>query len=204
MKNIEVEVDPLNGEAGSTVESEKEKQRQKWRVKKQKQRAALKQHKQALGTEDRSEWFERNRAELKSEELADWKAQDDYVRDLLFSMETVVNVRELGPELIEIVTEFVRENPCPHLGYVMRSHEIPSDWSTGVLRKNAKYWQDAALLELLYAEGPATERYVKYGLLSGIPDWRVARFLTDKAKWPWEKVSALLGYITDDGKTRYV
>jgi hypothetical protein len=181
------------------TESEAEKRRRLWRERKRKQRIVEREQKTAQHTEDESEWWTRNRALLSPTELAALLTQDALCKDFIVMMDYAgkhnVSLVDLDyvfeKDCLAAVVEFVKQNPCPHLGYIHRDQNIPSDWD------DRKYWQDPSLLERLSAEGPATESFVKYGLLSSIPDWRVERFLMDKAKWPWMKVAALLGQGID-------
>jgi hypothetical protein len=205
--------DPIiPGEAGATAESEAEKRRRLWRERKRRQRLEQREIKVAQTTEAEEEWWARNRALLPPTELEAMIAQDalclDYVTVLDYATRNNISLDDLNyildeKDCVADLVEFVKQNPCPRLGRIHKDPDIPTDWSTGVWRKGAKYWQDPALLERLYAEGPATERIVKYGLLSGVPDWRVSRFLLDAAKWPWMKVADLLGYETERSVVTY-
>jgi len=169
--------------------------RKRDREKKRKQRVGEKQEKAASTSETENEWWESNRTTLAPETRETMKEQDAHIRDVLLSMKTVIDVQQLDPELIQIVVDLVTEHGTAHLGCITRDPDIPADWSTGVFHGYAKYWQDTTLLSKLVAEGPATERYVKFGLLSGLPDWRVVEFLHKKAGWDWWKAADLVGYI---------
>lgn len=100
-------------------------QREEWRLRKQQQRA---REKAAQQKSTEQEQWEKNRADLEPETLAAMKAQDAHIRDLMFSMEIVVNVQELDPELIDIVKAFVEENGVVHLGYISKN-DLPPDWA---------------------------------------------------------------------------
>jgi hypothetical protein len=201
------EIDPIvPGEAGATAESETEKRR-RWRDRKRKQRSEQKEQRVASSSETKDDWWASNRALLPQSELVAMLMQDGLCLDQIHWMEHGDKVPADDPDFVSMeegvdcLVDFVKKNPCPHLGAIRQDPDIPSDWSTGVWRKNAKYWHDPALLDRLYAEGPATERLVKYGLLSGVPDFRVERFLVGKAKWLWQKVADLLGYKIDHNNT---
>ena len=181
------------------TESEAGKRRRLWRERKRKQRIVEREQKTAKNTEAKDEWSSRNRALLSPSELEAMLAQDaaclDYIRMMEYAGKHNISLEDLNyifeKDCVADLVEFVKQNPCPHLGYIHKDPDIPPNWSS------AKYWQDPALLGRLYAEGPATERVVKYGLLSGVSDYRVDRFLQDKAKWSWDKVAVLLGMGID-------
>ena len=200
------DTDPIvPGEAGATAESEAEKRRQKWRERKRKQRAEARDQKAAEITESKAEWFSRNRAKLSPDELAEMQAQDARCLDHVLVMNYMDancltdDPAELGITLgglneiferdcvADLVT-LVKENGVTHLGYIHRSDEIPQDWPS------RPFWKDAELLAALEQEGLQTGQYIRYGLLAALPDWQVAHFLQDHAKWPWDEVAALLGY----------
>jgi hypothetical protein len=177
--------------------------RKRDREKKRKQRVGEKQEKAASTSETEKEWWEGNRATLAPETLAAMVEQEAYIRDVLYGMQIVVGMPKSDPELIQIVVDLVKEHGTAHLGRITRDPDIPADWSTGVFHGNAKYWQDTKLLSKLIAEGPATERYVKFGLLSGLPDWRVEEFLTGKAGWTWQQAADVVGYVTSRNTVSY-
>jgi hypothetical protein len=153
-------------------------------------RDELKKRKVAASQETEQAWWEHNRALLKPDELAAMQAQDEYVRDLMLSMQTVIDVKVSDPELIYIIIGFVKEQGVTHLGAITKS-EIPANWPT------RRYWADADLLNKLTGENPQTEQYVKYGLLSALPDWQVVEFLHKKAGWIWNDAADLVGYRTN-------
>ena len=153
------------------------------------------------------QWFEKNRAELEPEKLKELQARHERVLDSIHSMG---HGAELDPSdplyvsvegIVDILLDDIRTyGECPHLGYIMRDQEIPSDWSTGAWRDGRKYWHDPELLQMLYAEGAATELYVKYGLLSGPPDWIAVNFLTAHGQ-DWNKAASAVGYfVPETGK----
>jgi hypothetical protein len=166
------------------------------REKKRKERTKQQHEKTASIAASEKEWWAGNRATLKPEELTAMREQDAYIRDILFSMETVVDVLQSDPVLIEIVEDIVKERGTAHLGYIFRS-DLPSDWSS------CEYWKDAELLQKLYAEAPSLEQFVKFGLLSTLPDWKVVAFL-DRAGWSFQKAADLIGYHIDQrGRVSY-
>jgi len=120
--------------------------------------------------------------------LADLIAKDEYVRDLLVSMDTITDI-SLDPELLYIVRGFVETNGVSHLGAITRN-DIAADWS------NRKFWTETALLNKLTSENPQTETYVLYGLHSALPDWRTVEFLTNKAGLSWKEAAQVVGYRT--------
>jgi hypothetical protein len=168
--------------------------RKRNREKKRRERDGEKKEKAASIAASEHEWWLGNRASLTAEELAELKEQDAYIRDLLFSMKTIVDV-QLDPELVGIVVDFAKENPCPHLGYITRT-SLPSDWS------EQQYWRSAELMGMLIEEGKASETYARYGLLIGLPDYRVSEFM-QKAGWTWQQVATLLGCIDRRDQVSY-
>jgi hypothetical protein len=160
--------------------------RKRNREKKRKQRDGESKEKAASIAASEQEWWSGNRASLKAEELAELKEQDAYIRDLLFSMRTVVNVHELDPELIDSIATHVKEHGVPHLGYFSKTGLQP-DWS------EQQYWRSAEVMGMLIEEGKPTEVYGRYGLLIGLPDYRVSEFL-QKAGWTWQQAANLVGY----------
>jgi hypothetical protein len=159
----------------------------------------------ACGT--RQQWYEKNRAELDQEKLKELQARHERTLDTLFWMENVDRSDPSDPDYvsledgIELLLEDIREHTCPHIGYITRDQEIPSDWSTGIWHDGRKYWHDSDLLQRLENEGPATALWVKYGLLSTPPDWMVVEFLTDHG-WTWDKAAAVVGYSVPETGTR--
>ena len=168
--------------------------RKRDREKKRKQRDAKRKEKAASTARDEREWWNGNRAALKQEELAELKEQDAHIRDVLFSMKTIVDV-QLDPELVGIVVEFVKENPCPRLWYISKTGLQP-DWS------EQQYWRSAEVMGMLIAEGKPTEVYARYGLLIGLPDYRVSEFL-QKAGWTWQQAANLIGYYVHRDQVSY-
>ena len=100
---------------------------------------------------------------------------------------------------------FIKEHPCPHLGY-QTAGDLPPD--------KGEYWKSAEMLKAIEAEGPATYLYYRTGLLSGVPDWIVWNLLTEEpehflpgsdkwtgkpwwplgnARWTWERAATLTG-----------
>jgi hypothetical protein len=99
-------------------------------------------------------------------------------------------------EGVDDLVECVRENPCPHLGGIHENEAVPPDWK--------KFWIKPELFALLIQEGEATEMYVRYGLLSGVPDWQVHRFLADRAGWTFDRVCDLLGWrVNSENRVSY-
>jgi hypothetical protein len=161
----------------------------KSRQKKREQRADIKKLENASRTKSEKEWWDGNRATLAPETLTAMSEQDAYIRDVLLSMETVIDVQQLDPELIQIVVELVKEHGVVHLGSIVKDADIPPDWS------EMSYWRDATLLAKLEAENQQTAQYVRFGLLVALPDWRVMEFL-QKAGWSWQNAADLVGYVT--------
>jgi hypothetical protein len=143
-------------------------------------------------SETREEFWGRNRKLLASSELATLLEKQERVLDQQWWMKYGTNVDPSDPDFVSLsegvddLVEFVRENRCPHLGYIHKSEAIPPDWK--------KFWADSELLTLLYQEGEGTTAYVKYGFLVGVPDWRVHEFLTERAGWTFHRVCELLGW----------
>src|SRR5262249_24565293 len=156
--------------------------RKRDRAKKRRQREGEKQEKAASTAETEKEWWYGNRSALAPETLEAMHEQDAYLRDVSLSMETVKDVQQLDPELIQIVVELVKERGVVHLGHIVKDADIPPDWS------EKSYWQDPTLLAKLEAEGEPTARYVRFGLLTALPDWRVVEFL-QKAAWDWKRAA---------------
>jgi hypothetical protein len=98
-----------------------------------------------------------------------------------------VSLKEGVAELVE----FGKKHGLAHLGYVVKNNNIPPDWF------EQPFWRDAALLEILENENKQTAKYVRYGLLAAVPDWRVVQFLTEKAGWSWQQAADLVGYRVD-------
>jgi hypothetical protein len=198
------EIDPITpGEAGATAESEAEKRRRLWRERKRRQRAEEKEIKVAQTTEAESEWWARNRDLLSPTELEAMQAQDRLCLDFITMMEYAtrnnISLDDLNyifeKDCVAGLVEFVKEFGVTHLGAIHRSSEIPPDWS------GRQYWKEPQLLAALEQEGLQTAQLVRYGLLAALPDFRVERFLVDKAKWPWMRVADLLGYQIDHNNT---
>jgi hypothetical protein len=161
--------------------------RKRDRERKRKQREDARKTKVASKTETEREWWAGNRATLEPEKLTELQAQDAYIRDVLFSMETLATEDD---ELVEIVVSLVNDFGVAHLGYITHADKeiLPSDWPS------QNYWQSPELLAALLVEGHNTETYIRYGLLVALPDWRVVQFLTKKAGWSWQKAADLVGY----------
>jgi hypothetical protein len=166
----------------------------------------------------RAEYWEYNRAKLSAEELtAALELHDEcmsYVRWLragapLLSPEDPDHVSM--DSMVEDLVDFVREHPSPRLGYETAG-DLPPDWG--------EYWKDAILLEAIAAEGPATLLWARTGILSGLPDHYVIRFLTDQhaetglpvkrlreKAWSAERARELVGMTTtrigDSSEQRY-
>jgi hypothetical protein len=120
--------------------------------------------------------------------LAELIEKDEYVRDLLVSMETITDIK-LDEELLYIVRGFVETNGVSHLGAITKN-DIAPDWCT------RKYWNEPTLLQKLTSENPQTETYMLFGLHSALPDWRVVEFLTKKAGLSWKEAAQVVGYRT--------
>jgi hypothetical protein len=190
------DIDPIvPGEAGASAESEPEKRRRQWRERKRKQRLEQREQKAAQTVEAESEWWTQNRASLSPTELAAMEEQDEYLRDVLFSMETINDVQS-DPELVDVVVASVKEHGVTHLGGITRG-DIPKDWSS------RQYWKEPQLVAVLEQEGSQTAQFVRYGLLLALPDWRVAEFLQKKAGWSWDQVAELLGLTDSRDIVRY-
>jgi hypothetical protein len=182
--------DPIiPGEAGATAESEEEKRKRLQRERKAKQRANEKKQKQAQATESEREWWERNRTSLPPNELSSLESQDRETLEILKSMELL---KGTDPELVEVVAESVKENGVAHLGNIVRNEDIPKDWSI------QDYWKNPELLAALEAESDSTAIFVRHGLLTALPDWRVVEFLQSQG-WEWKKAAALVGYAEVKG-----
>jgi hypothetical protein len=193
---MEERIDPMvPGEAGATAESEDGKRRRLWRERKRKQRSEEKQQKVAHSTETEDDWWARNRALLSQEDLEAMQAQDEGCRDYLTTMAYAtrndISLDDLNyifeKDYVTDLAGFVKEHGVVHLGAITRG-DIPHDWP------ERQYWKEPELLAALEQENRQTAQYIRYGLFAGLPDWRVARFLVDKAKWPWDKAADLLGY----------
>jgi hypothetical protein len=159
---------------------------------------------------DQKAWWAKNKTE--NPPTAEALALHERCLDLICWMRTgheidlsdscYVDLKEGTADLLE----FVREHPGPHLGYAVRNQDIPSDWSTGVWHNDKKYWHDESLLQMLTNEGPATECYVKFGLLQGLPDSTVINFLMERAGFPFDKAIEVVGQtaVVIDGRTTVV
>lgn len=143
----------------------------------------------------RDEFWESNRAGLSPQELESMTRLHERCLDVLCWMEIG---REVEPsddcyvpfeDGVADLLEFVNEHGTTRLGYIKKDQEIPGDWST------REYWRSSELLTKLCDENYQTSRYVRYGLLCALPDWKVANFLTERAGWAFEKVNALLGRV---------
>jgi hypothetical protein len=165
--------------AGNCVKCKDAKRKREERHKRSQQKNAATQATEQL-------WWEGNRTLLTPEALADLIAKDKYVRDLLFSMESIVDAA-LDPELLYIVRGFVETNGASHLGPITKN-SIPYDWCS------RKYWAEPNLLKKLTSENEQTETFILYGLHSALVDWKVVEFLTKKAGMSWKDAAALVGY----------
>jgi len=216
--------DPIIPGSVSTAASETEKTRAKWRAKKAAQRAAEKATKLAAGYASQNEWWEGNRAALRAKEgppktlvprprtklteLEAMEKQDQYIEDLLDSMELAgeaVPPEWQGQidfisveETVKQVIESVKEHGVLHFTAIMKDPSIPPDWSV------KPYWQDPELLERLCAENWQMEQHARYGYLAALPDSQVEEFLQKKAGWSWQQVANLLGIVIEEGRCRYV
>jgi hypothetical protein len=168
--------------------------------------------------DDIHEFWAASRKALNGDELAKLQAQDSDVRDQLWWIRCQIDgsyndsnsPHYCDPNDIECYVEFeegvadlvnfVRANPCPHLGAWLAS-ELPLDWGS------QKFWADPRMMESIASEGYATEVCAKYGYLIGIPDWRVYFFLIEelpklgRKKWSHDDVAKLLGMVTDSNNT---
>ena|ERR1700722_2564781 len=151
-------------------------------------RSKARDKKAASSAQVKQEFWDHNKTQLAPAVLADLIAKDEYVRDLLVSMDTITDI-SLDPELLYIVRGFVETNGVSHLGAITRN-DIAADWS------NRKFWTETALLNKLTSENPQTETYVLYGLHSALPDWRTVEFLTNKAGLSWKEAAQVVGYRT--------
>jgi hypothetical protein len=166
------------------------------REKKRKERNSKRKEKAASTALEEHEWWNGNRSALSSEDFEVMFAQDGRVRDQLYWMDhgykataediVYISLEEGVAELVE----FVKKHGVAHLGYVS-NNGLPPDWPS------LQYWRDAELIEKLESENKQTAQYVRYGLLAGLPDWRVVEFLTEKAKWSWQQAAALVGWRID-------
>jgi hypothetical protein len=142
----------------------------------------------AASAQSEQVWWEHNRSKLEPRVLAELVAKDEYVRDLLFSMETITDIK-LDEELLYVVRGFVETNGVSHLGAITKN-DIAADWCT------RKYWTEPTLLHKLTSENQQSESFVLYGLHSALPDWMVVQFLTKKAGYSWKDAAKLVGYRT--------
>jgi hypothetical protein len=154
-----------------------------------------------------NDWWQKNRAELDPEKLKQLQARHEQTLDMIHSMEHGGELDLLDPlyvsveAIIDILLDDLSKGDCPHLGYILKNSDIPSDWSTGAWRDGQTYWHDPALVQMLEAEGPATALYVRYGFLSNPPDWIVVDFLTTHG-WEWNKAAAVVGYYVPESNGR--
>jgi len=197
------ETDPIvPGEAGATAESQEEKRRRLWRERKRKQRSEQRDEKAAQTMEAESDWYASNRAQLQPNELEVMQAQDarchDFTHVMRYATKNNISVDDLNfifeKDFVAELVEFVKDFGVAHLGAITRG-DIPNNWP------ERKYWQDSELLAALEDEGPQTQQYIRFGLLAGLPDWRVYFFLMEIAKWRFDDAADLLGYKTDHNNT---
>jgi hypothetical protein len=153
-----------------------------------------------------SEWWAKNRAEIDPEKLKqlqnrheqvlatlDWM-EDGYLLDP--SDECFVSIAD-G---VDILLDDLSKSDSPHLGYILKNSDIPSDWSTGTW-SGQKYWHDSTLVQMLCDEGEPTKTYVLYGFLTAVPDWIAVNFLTEHG-WDWNKAAELVGYHVPESNSR--
>jgi hypothetical protein len=162
------------------------------REKKRKQRDGESKEKAASIAATRQEFWNGNRSTLSSNELTAMQAQHERIHDLLDWMELCGHENE-GLDFVSVekitadVVDFVKTYGVAHLGSIVKD-DIPPDWS------EQQFWRDAALLEKLEDENKQTAQYVRYGLLSALPDWQAVQFLMEKSGWTWQHAAALVGY----------
>jgi len=176
--------------------------RKRNREKKRKERDGERKEKAASIATTRQEFWNGNRSTLSSEEAA-MQAQHERIHDLLDWMELCGHENE-GLDFVSVedttadVVESVRQHGVAHLGSIVKN-DIPPDWS------EQQFWRDPVLLEKLEDENKQTAQYVRYGLLSALPDWQAVQFLTEKATgWTWQRAADLIGYHVDQrGRVSY-
>jgi hypothetical protein len=181
-----------------------ESQRKQYHKRKAAESRARKKEADALAEgancQSEKEWFDLNRSKLTPAQLAEMQELHERALDQIHFVRTAQKTDEHFEDDVQDFIDFVREHPCPHLGAGYVADEtIQPDWRTGFYHGGAQFYHDASLLKRLYAEGPATERFVKYGYLSGVPDWIVIRFLAGEDEHGLPKVDAQ-GYPTPDFK----
>jgi hypothetical protein len=181
-------IDPTLG-AGATVEDKDAKRREKDKLRQRNKRAAEKRTKEAIALGTKKEFWLKNRQALSAAELDDLQDQHRAVREFQTWMKDPA--AEDFAEGLQALLDFVREKESPRLGYILHDQNIPRGWPS------QKFWADAGLLKALSAENSATERYVLYGYLSGVPDWQVVEFLTTRAGWKWDDAAKVVGYVED-------
>jgi hypothetical protein len=165
--------------------------------------------------ETRAEWWALCRSKMTEAELQAALGLHEecmsYVRWLQFGAPFTPEPDLSMQDMVDDLVQFVREHPCPRLGS-LTAGDLPPDWG--------EYWKDAVMLKRIEAEGPATYLYARTGLLSGLPDHYVWRFLLDehvyggpplnplgKKAWNPQDALHLVGMVTtkigDWTETRY-
>jgi hypothetical protein len=174
-------------------------------------------------SETREEFWGKNRKLLASSELAALVEKQERVRDQQYWMRcwadgsyndpasphyTDPNDAECYVGLAEGVAdlvEFVRNHPCPRTyGWNSSGGALSHLWSTD------RFWTNPKTMELIAAEGYATEVWARYGYWTGIEDAEVYFFLTDTLRrlghkpWTGDAVNKLVGLVVgSDGSARY-
>jgi hypothetical protein len=183
------------------VLSPEQLKRRRDRLKKRKERTKQQHEKTASIAATRQEFWNGNRSALSSNELTAMQAQHERVHDLLDWMELCGHENE-GLDFVSVeettadVVESVRQHGVAHLGSIVKN-DIPPDWS------EQQFWRDAALLEKLEGENLQTKQFVKFGLLTALPDWQAVQFLTEKGGWTWQHAAALVGYHDHRDQVKY-
>jgi hypothetical protein len=172
---------------------------------------------------DIHEFWAANRASLSTDELAELQAKDSDVRDQMWWMRCQIDGSYKDPssphycdpndaecyigldEGIADLVEFVKDHPCPRT-YAWNSSggALSNKWSM------EKFWADPATMELITAEGYATEVWARYGYWAGIEDAKIYFFLVEelpklgRARWTHDAASKLIGMVTSgDNTARY-
>src|SRR5579862_1569109 len=142
-----------------------------YRKRKREREAAAKT--EAIGAcSTRTQWYEKNRAELEPETLKTFQARHEQVLDVLHWMKHVHEDKPSDSDFVsmsdglDVLLDDINKYGCPHLGYVLKNPDIPSDWSTGAWHDDKKYWNDAELVSQLCAE------YRRRGATSDTAFWR--------------------------------
>jgi hypothetical protein len=185
-----------------------QRERKRARLTKRLSRTVEKEIKSASTTETEAAWWASNRALLKPEELKQLLAQQEQVLTQLWWIDNWDKFPPTDPDYVSVedgvedLLEFVKEFGTVHLGYIFHA-DIPSDWS------DQKYWQNPELLLSLEGENQPTKVYVRTGILTAVPDWRVYEFL--KERWgcchteaEWQRLQRAVGYKNPIGRTTVV